>query len=262
MQFMSRYLVNNRTVIIANDAGLVTEYRPVYQKQIQVYKGIDNVLQFKAINADQKSLDITSYTPKFVAFDENQSLIIEHDGTALSDGSSSANRGLFTVTITENDLLNVKDQYLSYQIYLVDNSTNVKTLTYTDTHFGADGIIHVQGDAFPGPKESYSISTFTKESVSLDIWNSEALDAQPGINGNEALHTAAIYSDNFTGDITIQGTLDNQVDGNETWADISTVSITSSDTLTPVNFNGVYSYLRIRTDANPANTISKVLVRN
>jgi len=138
----------------------------------------------------------------------------------------------------------------------------MKLALITDTHFGADGIIYVQGDAFPGPKESYSITTFTKESVSLDIWNSEALDAQPGINGNEALHTAAIYTDNFAGDVLVQGTLDNQVTGNTTWANITTASISASDTLIPVNFNGVYSYLRFQTSANPTDKISKILVRN
>ena len=61
MQLVPRYLVSNRSVVVANEAGIITEYRPVYQKHIQVYKGIDNVLEFKIINADQKPIDLRNY---------------------------------------------------------------------------------------------------------------------------------------------------------------------------------------------------------
>ena len=76
-QLMPRYLVNNRIHIISNDSGFVTEYKPVYQRQLKVYKNIDNTLQFRVLNSDQKPLSVSSYTPKFVAFDENKKLIIE-----------------------------------------------------------------------------------------------------------------------------------------------------------------------------------------
>ena len=81
MQLVPRYLVSNRTHIVADVAGFITEYRQVYNRQLQVYKGIDNVLQFKVLNADQKPVEIVNYTPKFVAFDENNNMIIEKDGT-------------------------------------------------------------------------------------------------------------------------------------------------------------------------------------
>jgi hypothetical protein len=109
MQLLPRYLVKNRTDIVANVAGFVTEYRPVYSRQLQVYKGIDNVLEFRLLNADQKPIDISTYTPRFVAFDENKNLIIEHDGVSLqtSDSTVITNKGLFSITVTENDLLNI-----------------------------------------------------------------------------------------------------------------------------------------------------------
>jgi hypothetical protein len=120
MQFTPRYLVNNRINIVANVAGFVTEYRPVYQRQLQVYKGIDNVLQFKLLNAEQKPIPIETFTPMFVVFDENQNMIIERSCTLVPGDDSAALRGLFTVTITESDLLNVKDQFLQYNIYKLE----------------------------------------------------------------------------------------------------------------------------------------------
>jgi|TARA_X000000950_G_scaffold218249_2_gene262702 hypothetical protein len=266
MQFTPRYLVNNIVTITANDAGFVTEYRPVYQRQLHVYRGIDNVLQFRLLNADQKPINVATYTPKFVAYDENNNLVIEHDGTINQLDDSSASRGLFTVTVTENDLLNIKQQYLKYNIYIVD-SANTKKLTYVDSHFDNNGTIFVDSYAFPGPKNSYNITQFTEELGNAgddddNYWISESISAEPAINGNEALHTAAIYSDSYVGDVVVQATLENQVTDNTAWADITTVSLSNETEPTPVNFNGVFSHLRFKTTANPGNTISKILVRN
>ena len=262
MQLVPRYLVKQRINIVADVAGFTTEYRPVYRKQLQVYKGIDNEIQFKLMNTDQKAIDLTGYTPRFIAYDENKNLIIEHDGVQVTSDGSTPIKGVFSITITENDILNVKQQYLSYNIYLVDLN-NEKTLTYTDSHFGNDGIIRISAEAFPGPQATHSVTQFTQSDLNSSIYFSESIDAQPGINGNEALHTAAVYTDGFTGDVTVQATLDNQVGENTAWADLTTLTLTGSETTpTPVNFNGVFTYLRFKTDTNPADTISKILVRN
>ena len=258
MQLTPRYLVNNKTTIVANDAGFITEYRPVYQRHIKVYKGIDNVLQFKVLNHDQKPVDITEMVPKFVVFDQNKQMVIERDATVTDDGSTTT-RGNCKVTVSENDLLNLDTQFLSYNIYLV-NSNSEKTLTYTDTHFGSDGILHLEDNAFPGPLASYSLTTFTEDNTK---WYSESIDAQPAINGNEALHTAAVYTDSYIGDVTVQATLENQITGSTNWSDIGTITFTGSETEPkPINFNGVFSHLRVSTTADPAEKITKVLVRN
>lgn len=254
-----RYLVNNKITLVANGAGFVTEYRPVYHKQIDVFKGIDNIIEFRVLNADQKPIDIQSYTPKFVAFDENNKLVVQHDGVVLDDSSDT--RGKFKVTISENDVLNIPAQFLSYNVYLVD-STNTKTLTYAYSAYDANGIIKLSKDAFPSPAVSLSVSTFTETGLDSGIYATEAINAEPAINGNEALHTAAFYTDSFTGDIIVQATLDNQISGNTNWADIATVSISSSDTVSPANYTGVFSYVRFKTTTNPATNISKILVRN
>ena len=258
MQLTPRYLVNNKTTIVTNEAGFITEYKPVYSRQLQVYKGIDNVLQFKVLNHDQKPVDITAKAAKLVVYDQNKLLIIEKTGTILDDGSTTT-RGNISVTINENDLLNIDQQYLSYNVYLVE-SDNTKTLTYTDTHFGASGVIYVSGQAFPGPAATHSITTFTEDNTK---WVSEALDAQPGINGNEALHTAAVYTNEYVGGIKVYATLENQVDDGTKWAEVASTTFIGTETTPSVlNFNGVYTFLRLEADANPSSKVTKILVRN
>ena len=261
MQLLPRYLCNNTTTLLADVAGTITEYRPVYTKQLQLYKGIDNVLEFRLLNADQKPVDITSYTPKLVAFDETNQMVLEKDCTILDDGST-VTRGKFKLTVTENELLNVKQQYLSYNIYLVETDGD-KVLTYSQPNFGNDAIIYVNARTFPGPLNSYSVTSFEQEAPAIETWYSETVDAQPAINGNEALHTAAAYTSSYIGDIVVQATLDNQVTGTTQWADIATMQLGGSETTpTPINFNGVFSHIRFKATANPADKITKVLVRN
>ena len=249
MQLIPRYLVNNRTDIVVDMAGFTTEFRPVYTRQLKVTRGIDNALEFRVLNADQKPIDLANYTAKFIAFDENKNVVITHDGV------NSATKGVTTITITENDLLNLKQQFLSYNIYLVDNTTDDKVLTYNDAYFGNGATMFIDGLTFPGPKTSKE-ATFTGLETNI-------VDADPGVNGNEALHTAAVYANGYVGDITVQATLDDQSAGNISWADVTTLTFTGTETEpTPINFNGVYSYVKFVASVDPAGTISKILVRN
>ena len=184
MQKTYRYLAKNQVTIVANLAGFITEYRPVYQKNLNVYRGIDNLLHFEVKNHDQKPVSLQGYTPKFMMFDENNNLVVEHDGTVLDDVltktttsaesaadatlefsstsgvavgqtvtgtyikrntlvkdvddnvvtlnkssseavpagtgitfQSSSKKGVFTVNVTENDLLNLN--YLLYDVYIL-----------------------------------------------------------------------------------------------------------------------------------------------
>src|SRR6056297_1860240 len=260
MQLVPRYLVTQRNIIIANEGTQITEYRQVYQKPLNVYKGIDNILEFQLLNTDQKPVVVGSRQIHFVAFDENNNLVIEHIGTVIN-----SNKGIFTVTVTENDLLNLKQQYLSYNIYLTDAENN-KLLTYTNAHYEAQGVIYVDGNAFPGPKNTYAVSQFYQASSEEEIFVSEEVTAEPAINGNEALHTAAIYTSGYQGTVSVEATLENQISGNSqavNWAEVTTVELDGTE-LEPVavNFNGVFSFLRFKTSANPADTITQILVRN
>ena len=128
MQLVPKYLLNNSVSLTANLAGEVTEYRTVYQRNINVYRGIDTSIQFNVLNADQKPVSIlNTYTPKFKLYDENNRLIVERDGTVL-ETSTPSKVGHFSITISENDLLNIPSQYLSYSVFLHKTGDNSKNL--------------------------------------------------------------------------------------------------------------------------------------
>jgi hypothetical protein len=255
MNIIPRYLFNNRTTVVANEAGFATENVSVYKRNLSIYKGIDNTLEFQLKNADSKPMSLANKEIKFAAFDEGKSQVLDLLGETVI-----SNKGVFKVVIPANELDNIKQQYLTYVIYTIED--NERQLTYADEQSNATGTLYVSASAFPGPVATKNPGDF---SLKDDMYVTQALRADPGLNGNDALHTAVIYTDSFNGTVTIQGTLDNSIEDSSavSWADISTVTLTGSETEpTPVNFNGVYSYIRFKASSDPTNQITKILVRN
>ena len=262
MQLIPRYLYQNKVNVVSNDIGFIVEYRPVYSRQIKMYRGIDNNFQFKLLNADQKPVTLTD-TPVIVIFDESNNKIIDKECTITDDGSTKSKKGTFTVNITENDLLNVKQQYLHYNIYLQGSAAN--TITYANASFDSSGTIFVDGSAFAGPKATVEVTNFfaVDEYWCAGSDDANRISAEPGLNGNEALHTVAVYTDSYVGDLEIQATLDNQLTGTNNWTTVNTLTFDGTETEPqPSNFNGVFTYLRFKASANPTNKITKILVRN
>jgi hypothetical protein len=260
---LTRYLVPNRVHILANQAGHVTEYKPVYHRNINVYRGINNTLEFRLKNADQKPVAVDDYTIHFVAFDQERRQVLKYSSNNNSgDITKLAPTGLFSVNIRENDLLNINQQYLSYTIFLEDSDRH-QTITYTDEWFGAEGVIYVSTSAFPGPVDAVAVEFPNTQIGPEDWWVTPAVDAEPALNGNEALHTAAIYANGYVGTVRVQATLENQLLGEHlTWTDVAEVTLDNPLQPTPVNFNGVFTYVRFVADADPRNKITKILVRN
>ena len=265
MQLIYRYLVNNKVLLTVDLAGEITEYKSVYQRNIKIYRGIDNLITFQLNNADQKPISIdTEYTPSFYLYDETGTLVVTKQGTIIEvqDSSVYTNKGQFSVTLTENDLLDLKSQYLSYTVWLTKTADNSRMLTYANTYFENKGVIFLDHTAFPGPLNSYSVTQFSETGIGTDIYVSESISGQPSINGNSALHTAAVYNNAATATLTVQGTLDNTVTNSTNWADITTVSLASTDSIQYANFNGVFNHIRFKFDPTNSGTISKILVRN
>ena len=129
MQLIPRYLYKNQIDVISNDTGFIVEYRPVYSRQVKVYKGVDNKVQFRMLNADQKPININGTKIDFEAYDDEKDQVLKYEATILDDGSTPTTKGLFYVNITENDLLNIPSQYLTYTVYQRE-TCDEKIVTY------------------------------------------------------------------------------------------------------------------------------------
>lgn len=263
MQLIPRYLYKNKVDIVSNDIGFVTEYKPVYSRQIKIYKGIDNTIQFRFLNADQKPIDITNENIKFVAYKDSNIKVLDLTATA------TATKGLAILIIGKTDLEDLLQQYLTYAVYFDDGSAG-QTLTFANSNFDAAGSLYLDASAFPNPRADVemfftdvasSIIPDADTSDSINYWATDYITATPSGEifafENAIIVTPAIDSSK----LTIQYTTDRSVSTGSKWVNITPSNTSSDSTETQIEFDGTYNYLRVFTTIDPAN-ITSIKLRN
>jgi len=149
MQKISTYLYPNRIQLLADLAGFNVEYTNVYQRTVNIYKGINNTLEFEFKNADQKRIDISPYTLTFTVMDNSGNQVLQETvtqaDTTLNGISISRTGGLATVTLDKDYGLATGD-LVSFTLsgglssFSVSNApiTVVDYTTFTYTNAGAN----------------------------------------------------------------------------------------------------------------------------
>ena len=158
MQKISTYLYPNRIELLADLAGFTVEYTNVYQRNIKIYNGIDNTLEFDIKNADQKRIDLSTLS-------NIQLNIMDASGLALPNSpytvTPTAVAGIAAVTIPQDDLADLDHQFLTYSVSAIKSGNEV--LLYGDTRFGAVGKMELVGDAMPVIRDEQVVTSFYKD---------------------------------------------------------------------------------------------------
>jgi len=228
---------------------------------------VSNPLTFTFKNEDQKAQDITAKTYEFVLIDsETKKSVLTRNLTILDDGSTTSTKGTASINITEGDLLELDAKFYNYAIREVA-ADNSRTVTFADTSYNAAGTVEVLDGAYPDVIDSEEIASFTVTTGPLTR-TSSAIDANPGINNNTALHTIAVYTKSFSGSLRIQGTMAAVPDSSD-YFDIvatdqsNTINFSNSSGVTYYNFTGVYQNVRFSwaNDTGNNGQIDKILYR-
>ena len=265
MQTVSRYLLQQ--LVIANVSGFHGRNSKVYDRRLTLHRGVSNPITFTFKNEDQKAQDITSKTYEFNLIDsESKKAVITKTLTILDDGSTVSTKGDASCTITEGDLLPLDAKFYNFSVREV-KSDNSREITYADTGYAAAGTVEILDGAYPEFVPSTNVSTFTSGGPLAFV--SGNIDARPGINNNKALHTIAVYTQNFSGTLRVQATMsaspsdsdffDVTMDGEASASN----SFTDSTTVTNFNFTGVYHSVRFAwgNDTDNTGVIDKILYR-
>jgi hypothetical protein len=206
MQKISTYLYPNRIELLADLAGINVEYTNVYQRNVKIYKGVDNVIEFDIKNADQKRLDLTG-TP---AITDIMLTVMDAQGNALPNSPYTVEpsitvKGIATVTIPSADLADLGHQFLNYTVTAMKETANIPL--YADSRFGVVGKMEIVGNAMPTIKPTQVYTTSTGE---IDL-NGRVISRSPAIPTTfyEAVPTTEMnvhaFIEDFIGTIYIQG---------------------------------------------------------
>ena len=258
MQTVSRYLLNQ--LVIAYINGYHGRNSNVYDRRLTLHRGVSNPISFTFKNEDQKAQDITSKTYEFTVIDtESKKSVLTKTLTILDDGSTVSTKGDASCTITEGDLLELDAKFYNFSVKEV-KSDGSREVTYANTGYAAAGTIELLDGAYPEFTASTSVSTFT---LSSDTFTSSAIDGKPGINNNQALHTIAIYPNNFSGTLKVEGTMVSTSPTDNDYFTITTSTLSSASSVSSLNFTGVFQNVRFVADRTSGTTgrIDKILYR-
>jgi len=248
MQILPVYLYANKLDIILDlDATVRGVNQIMYQRDLKIQKGIKNQVRIQFKNSDQKRVSISNtQTFVFSMFDVvSQRLLIEKELEVLDETTST--KGMALLTLNESDTLDLDRSSYQYSVKLMDTDGSY-TPAYSNTYYGMAGTLHLSNDVYPILQDSNSVDSFNityNDDIQLYEHKSGNIYANPEYNGNSALHTVAMYMTGYKGTVYIQGTLDNSPGSSGNYSTIATRTYTGFTGIDPVNFNGVYTYIRI-----------------
>jgi len=248
-------------------------YAPMYQKDIQIVKGVTNTIKFTVKNQDQKPIDVNGETFTFHLVDpETGAVYLDKNCTTLDDGSTTTTKGVVELALTESDVADKLNKFYKFSVSRTVNGTG-KHPTYANTYYGIQGTLEIIDGVYAPftPSAELPNTDFTRPLTNgyylpgdqgVD-YISSVVDADPEFKRTNPLHTVAYYTTEYTGELRVQATLDSDT-GTGFWVDVETVTLTDATGVGYVNINGVYSQLRLVHNPDNANTgtFDKTLIRS
>jgi hypothetical protein len=245
----------------------------VYNRNLKIFRGVDNRIDIQVRNNDQKASNIVGSTLVFnLVSQDTKDLVLQKDFTAMDLAT-----GKVTVNITAEELLDLDTGFYNYSIVkevraTVDSTdyvVNSKMPLYMDSQYDTIGTLEITGDVYGGVADSVTITTFnytnpfTQGDTNPAPWYvSEIIDARPKTSPAYPIHTFQFYTTTYTGTVEIQASLDAQgATPRETkWATIATVNLLTERYK---NVTGKYNWFRIKhiPALNNTGTVDKILYR-
>ena len=276
MQLNSVYLYPNKIDVFTNTlASWPTErYRRVYNRNLKLYRGVDNKIDLQVRNSDEKSANITGSTLVFnLVTRDTKDLIMSRDCTTQSNTS-----GRVYVTITDDDLLDLESGFYNFTVTqevreyidVTEYRVTSRIPLYIDSQYGAIATLEILGDVYGETVNSLLVdkfnytNPFTTGDSTPSFYISSIIDTHPEIGPVNGLHTFQFYLTNYSGQLIVQGSLEEQGASprESKWVDVDTLTLTNADTQY-LNITGKYNWFRIKHIPTTSNTgtVDKVLYR-
>ena len=233
---------------------------PMYDGHHKLHKGIDNTLRFKIKDTDRKPIDLTNKTVIWKMYDREsrENVLFRYPVV------TNATKGMCSLTVTTADTIMLPEGFYQFAMYTVEDG--VEQIIYTDTYDNAHGVVEVVDDVYPEFEPSQETSIFYFDGTN---YTSSVFDGSGNTVKSRSIHTFALYFENFTGVVHIQGDLSVQPSSSDSdWFDLTPRLMYDKD-ITINNETGVLGYV-IQANVNwiriqftkTSGELTKVLLRN
>lgn len=263
MQSISFYLYSNRIDVYTNSFvdSQTERYRKVYNRNLKIYRGVDNKVDFQVRNSDQKKTNIlSSYAVFNLINKETKEQILKKD-CVIQDGSE----GMLYVLLSEAEVSLIEPGFYRYTVHtetrtMLENgqyTVSNKRSLYIDSQYGAEAVIEVGENISGEPTESTEIKEFNLRAPyeKASFYNSSIIDARPNLTIPQSWHTFQFIMNNYSGTIIIEGS---QSDGGnpERWAIAGgPYELNESDSFY-TNIQGKFNWFRIKYTPDKASRVA------
>jgi hypothetical protein len=271
MQLNSVYLYSNKIDVFTNAlASWKTErYRQVYNRNLKIFRSVDNRIDLQVRNSDEKSANITGSTLVFnLVTRDTKDLILAKDCIVVD-----AAKGKVYVVITEAETLSLESGFYNFTITqevreTVDSTdyyVTARTPMYIDSQYGVIATLEVSGDVFGDIAETLKINKFARINPATTgntepVYITSSIIDTKNYDTASSLHTLQFYaSADYVGTAIVQGSLAEGGTPNDLlWTDIGVAFDPTTDKYK--NIVGKWSFLRVR-HYPTAGTLDKILYR-
>jgi hypothetical protein len=258
MQKLPVYLYANLFEVILDLDNNIGIHQIMYQRPLTIQKGVRSTVQLQFKNSDQKRLDISTQTFVMNVFDPlDNTLLLSKQVEILDTASTTTNalKGIGQVTFAEADTLEIEPKNYRFSVTRLESDGSYSP-AYANTYYGVAGTLELKNEVYPALKPSQEIIKFQRNYNSTTLkweYSTGNLRANPEFQAGTALHTVAFYMTGFKGRVLVEGTLENSPTTYAYYATLGTKTYFNYTGVGYVNFNGLFSYIRVRyiPDANP-----------
>lgn len=258
------FLYEDIIELVVSTDGLYVDNRPMNNRKLVAHKGTTNEILFNIRDRDRKLQNVFSDTLTATLINPTTKRRIFY---RLLEHTSDV--GKVKLTLEDSDLQNV-DAGL-YTIYVSRKKQDgYEYPVFTDQDNSVRFQIEITDEIGLEPVETQMSNTFTQTASvgsgdAANIFVTSAFSGNQDRNFQTALHSIAIYTSSYSGNITVQGSClegtPESDDASADWFNLETITLSSESNVVHKNYQVNANWVRlIHTPTN--GNITQVLVRN
>lgn len=231
---------------------------PVNQRNLKLFRNLDNELFFFVKNQDRKPVFLQNLTVNAsLIHRETQSVIVSKRCTVID-----FELGSIKLAIRSGDIANLSESYCDL-VFTYTNDMGLVLPLFVDQNLRPNFTVEISNDASAVPLTTQTVSTFVTNG---DYDYSGVINGPSWYNKPNGLITFAVYPDNFTGDFFMQGTT-SMAPAEDDWFDIELQTqyynfyFEQHTDIEPFSIVSNLRYLRAKIDNTGQGKIDKIVVR-
>lgn len=249
------YYYTPRNIVVVYTGSSPRRFNQMYTKNLRLHKGVDNRIQFRFLDQQQKAVDVTDKDLIFRFMNrEGTKVLFEKSLTMLLPAN-----GIVELQVSANDLSRVDAQLGQYSLEIPMDQFNLPV--FVDDYSGGRGVMEVVDSIHPKFMQSRSL-VIPSHPVPKDCCAVADFYTSMICTYDACCTTLQLYFENFSGTVQVKGCTLPAVDTDPDWYDIGEpYELVAQTTPIGITIDGHHPYIMMKITKYTSGDITKILYR-